>query len=280
MADPKTLVMWEAQFGDFANGAQVMIDQFIAAGEAKWLRANGLVMLLPHGYEGQVPEHSSARLERYLQLCAADNMQVANCTTPANYFHILRRQMLRPFRKPLVIMTPKSLLRHKRAVSSLADMGDGSTFHRCLDDLTPADPAKVKRLILCSGKVYYDLADERDAQGREDVSLLRVEQIYPFPGDAIADYAARFPNLETVVWCQEEPRNAGSWFFVEPLIEEALGRRAVYAGRAAAASTATGLARRHAAEQAKLIHEALGEDKKAVRAAIRSSLKSSATKAA
>jgi 2-oxoglutarate dehydrogenase E1 component len=280
MADPKTLVMWEAQFGDFANGAQVMIDQFIAAGEAKWLRANGLVMLLPHGYEGQGPEHSSARLERYLQLCAEDNMQVANCTTPANYFHILRRQMLRPFRKPLIIMTPKSLLRHKRAVSSLAELGEGSTFHRCLDDLTPADPAKVKRLILCSGKVYYDLADERDAQGREDVYILRVEQIYPFPGDAIADYAARFPNLETVVWCQEEPRNAGSWFFVEPLIEEALGRRAVYAGRAAAASTATGLARRHAAEQAKLIHEALGEDKKAVRAAIRSSLKSSATKAA
>jgi 2-oxoglutarate dehydrogenase E1 component len=280
MADPKTLVMWEAQFGDFANGAQVMIDQFIAAGEAKWLRANGLVMLLPHGYEGQGPEHSSARLERFLQLCAEDNLQVANCTTPANYFHILRRQMLREFRKPLVIMTPKSLLRHKRAVSSLADMDAGSTFHRCLDDLaTPADAA-VKRLILCSGKVYYDLADERDAQGRDDVYILRVEQLYPFPGDVIAAYAGRFPKLETVVWCQEEPKNAGAWFFVDPLIEEALGRRASYAGRAAAAATATGLARRHAAEQAKLIHEALGEDRKAVRAAIRSSLKSSATKAA
>jgi 2-oxoglutarate dehydrogenase E1 component len=280
MADPKALVMWEAQFGDFANGAQVIIDQFIAAGEAKWLRANGLVMLLPHGYEGQGPEHSSARLERYLQLCAEDNIQVANCTTPSNYFHILRRQMLRPFRKPLVIMTPKSLLRHKRAVSSLADMGAGSSFHRCLDDLTPADPAKVKRLILCSGKVYYDLADERDAQKRDDVYILRVEQLYPFPGDVIAEYVQKFPALESVVWCQEEPKNAGSWSFVDPLIEDAIGQRAVYAGRAAAASTATGLARRHAAEQAKLIHEALGEDKKAVRAAIRSSLKSTATKAA
>jgi 2-oxoglutarate dehydrogenase E1 component len=280
LADPKTLVMWEAQFGDFANGAQVMIDQFIAAGEAKWLRANGLVMLLPHGYEGQGPEHSSARLERYLQLCAEDNIQVANCTTPSNYFHILRRQMLREFRKPLIIMTPKSLLRHKRAVSTLADMDAGSQFHRCLDDLATPPADKVKRLILCSGKVYYDLADERDAQGRDDVYILRVEQLYPFPGDAIADYASRFPNLETVVWCQEEPKNAGAWFFVDPLIEEALGRRAVYAGRAAAAATATGLARRHAAEQAKLIHEALGEDRKAVRAAIRSSLKSSATKAA
>lgn len=280
LADPRTLVMWEAQFGDFANGAQVMIDQFIAAGEVKWLRANGLVMLLPHGYEGQGPEHSSARLERFLQLCAEDNIQVANCTTPSNYFHILRRQMLREFRKPLVIMTPKSLLRHKRAVSTLADMDAGSSFHRCLDDLATPPADKVKRLILCSGKVYYDLADERDAQGRDDIYILRVEQLYPFPGDVVSDYAKRFPNLETVVWCQEEPRNAGAWFFVDPLIEEALGRRAVYAGRAAAAATATGLARRHAAEQAKLIHEALGEDKKAVRAAIRSSLKSSATKAA
>jgi 2-oxoglutarate dehydrogenase E1 component len=280
LADPRTLVMWEAQFGDFANGAQVMIDQFIAAGEAKWLRANGLVMLLPHGYEGQGPEHSSARLERYLQLCAEDNIQVANCTTPSNYFHILRRQMLREFRKPLVIMTPKSLLRHKRAVSTLADMDAGSSFHRCLDDLANPPADKVKRLVLCSGKVYYDLADERDTQKRDDIYILRVEQLYPFPGDVVADYAARFPNLETVVWCQEEPKNAGAWSFVEPFIEEALGRRATYAGRAAAASTATGLARRHAAEQAKLIHEALGEDRKAVRAAIRSSLKSSATKAA
>ena len=278
LADPLTLVMWEAQFGDFANGAQVIIDQFIASGEAKWLRANGLVMLLPHGYEGQGPEHSSARLERFLQLCAEDNIQVANCTTPANYFHILRRQMLRPFRKPLVIMTPKSLLRHKRAVSSLADMGEGSSFHRVLDDTRKGDPAAIKRLILCSGKVYYDLEEARDEQERDDVYILRVEQLYPFPGEVIAEYVAGFPNLETIVWCQEEPKNAGSWTFVDPLIEEATGRRAVYAGRAAAAATATGLARRHAAEQAKLIAEALGHDKSEVRAAIRSSLKSSANK--
>ena len=189
--------------------------------------------------------------------------------------------MLRPFRKPLIMMTPKSLLRHKRAVSTLADMGAGSTFHRCLDDLAPvADPAAVKRLILCSGKVYYDLADARDAQGREDVYILRVEQLYPFPGDVVAEYAKRFPKLETIVWCQEEPKNAGGWTFVEPLIEEALGVRPVYAGRAAAASTATGLARRHAAEQAKLVAEALGAEKSEVRAAIRSSLKSNGRKRA
>ncbi len=280
LTDPRMLVMWEAQFGDFANGAQTIIDQFIAAGEAKWLRANGLVMLLPHGYEGQGPEHSSARLERYLQLCAEDNLQVANCTSPANYFHILRRQMLRPFRKPLILMTPKSLLRHKLAVSSLADMGEGSRFHRCLDDLGAVDPANVKRLILCSGKVYYDLAEARDQQGRDDVYILRVEQLYPFPADAIVEYAKTFPQLETVVWAQEEPKNAGAWTFVEPLIEEALGQRPLYAGRAAAASTATGLARRHAAEQAKLIAEALGAARSEVRAAIRSSFKSSSRKAA
>jgi 2-oxoglutarate dehydrogenase E1 component len=280
MADPRVLVLWEAQFGDFANGAQVMIDQFIASGEAKWLRANGLVMLLPHGYEGQGPEHSSARLERFLQLCAEDNIQVANCTTPANYFHILRRQMLRPFRKPLVIMTPKSLLRHKRAVSTLADLAEGSSFHRCLDDAAALAPEAVRRLVLCSGKLFYDLADARDEAGRADVYLLRVEQLYPFPSDVVADYAARFPNLETVVWAQEEPRNAGAWSFVEPLIADALGGRPVYAGRAPAASTATGLARRHAAEQAKLIAEALGQEKAEVRAAIRSSLKTSARKAA
>ncbi len=275
MASPRTLVLWEAQFGDFANGAQVMIDQFIAAGEAKWLRANGLVMLLPHGYEGQGPEHSSARLERFLQLCAEDNIQVANCTTPANYFHILRRQMLRPFRKPLVIMTPKSLLRHKQAVSSLADLGEGSRFHRVLPDPAAPDPARVKRLILCSGKVFYDLAEARDEHGHDDVHILRVEQLYPFPADAIAELVGQMPALETIVWAQEEPKNAGAWFFVDPLIEEATGHRPIYAGRAAAASTATGLARRHAAEQAKLVAEALGGDKSEVRAAIRSSLKSS-----
>ncbi|MDO9488149.1 MAG: 2-oxoglutarate dehydrogenase E1 component, partial [Sphingomonadaceae bacterium] len=254
----------EAQFGDFVNGAQIMIDQFIASGEAKWLRANGLVMLLPHGYEGQGPEHSSARLERFLQLCAEDNMQVANCTTPANYYHILRRQMVRPFRKPLIIMTPKSLLRHKAAVSDIADFTGESHFRRILSDPNaPADEA-VERLVLCSGKVFYDLADARDAANDGKTTIVRIEQLYPFPSDALAVRMKRMPRLKTVVWAQEEPKNAGSWFFVEPLIEAALtevggaAKRPVYAGRAAAAATATGLAKRHAAEQAQLIQEALG----------------------
>jgi 2-oxoglutarate dehydrogenase E1 component len=274
LADPKTLVLWEGQFGDFVNGAQVMIDQFIASGEAKWLRATGLVMLLPHGFEGQGPEHSSARLERFLQLCAEDNMQVANCTTPANYFHLLRRQMLRDFRKPLIVMTPKSLLRAKRAVSSLADMAAGSSFHRCLDDLNPVPDAAVRRLILCSGKVYYDLLDAREKSGHGDTYILRVEQLYPFPGDVIADYVARFTGLEDIVWAQEEPMNAGAWSFVASRIEAALGRRPVYAGRAPAAATATGLAKRHAAEQAKLVAEALGGSRSEVTAAIRGGFKS------
>jgi 2-oxoglutarate dehydrogenase E1 component len=272
-ADPKTLVLWEAQFGDFVNGAQTIIDQFIVAGEIKWLRANGLVMLLPHGYEGQGPEHSSARVERFLSLCAEDNIQVANCTTPANYFHLLRRQMLRDFRKPLVVFTPKSLLRHKRAVSRLAEMGAATSFHRCLDDLAPCDPAKIRRLVLCTGKVYYDLLDAREKESRDDVYLLRVEQLYPFPGDVIAEYAARFPHLEQVVWAQEEPQNGGAWSFIAPLIEEALHRRPVYAGRAPAAATATGLLKRHNAEQAKLVAEALGATSVQVKAAIRGGLK-------
>jgi 2-oxoglutarate dehydrogenase E1 component len=262
LADPKTLVLWEAQFGDFANGAQIIIDQYIASGEIKWLRANGLVMLLPHGYEGQGPEHSSARLERYLQLCAEDNIQVANCTTPANYFHILRRQMVRPFRKPLVMMTPKSLLRHKRAVSKLSEFAADSSFHRVLEDDLPKEG--VRRAVLCTGKVYYDLLEAREAAGRTDVAIIRVEQLYPFPGDAVLRTLMRYKQLDTVVWAQEEPKNAGAWFFVEPMLEDVLARhgaapkRAAYAGRAAAAATATGLAKRHAAEQAKLIEEALG----------------------
>jgi 2-oxoglutarate dehydrogenase E1 component len=274
LADPRTLVLWEGQFGDFVNGAQTIIDQFIASGEVKWLRANGLVMLLPHGYEGQGPEHSSARMERFLQLCAEDNMQIANATTPSNYFHLLRRQMLRDFRKPLIIFTPKSLLRHKRAVSTLADMDAGTSFHRCLDDLAPCDPAKVRRLVLCTGKVYYDLLEAREKAGRDDVYLLRVEQLYPFPGDIVAEYAARFPGLEDIVWAQEEPMNAGAWTFVAPLIEAALGKRPIYAGRAPAAATATGLMRRHNAEQAKLVAEALGSTRAEVTAAIRGELKS------
>ncbi|MFC7499240.1 2-oxoglutarate dehydrogenase E1 component [Enterovirga sp. GCM10030262] len=264
IADPKTLVLWEAQFGDFVNGAQVMIDQFIASGEAKWLRASGLVMLLPHGYEGQGPEHSSARPERFLQLCAQDNMQVANCTTPANYFHLLRRQMLRDFRKPLVIMTPKSLLRHKSAVSTLADFSGDSHFKRILSD--PAAPADgdVKRLVLCSGKVAYDLMEARDQAGDRSTAIVRVEQLYPFPSEPLTARLRKMTNVEQVVWAQEEPRNNGYWTFVEPFIEQCLSdagakpARPAYAGRASSASPATGLARRHAAEQAALIADALG----------------------
>ena len=263
-ADPKTLVLWEAQFGDFANGAQIVMDQYIAASEAKWLRANGLVMLLPHGYEGQGPEHSSARLERYLQLCAEDNIQVCNITTPANYFHVLRRQMHRPFRKPLIIMTPKSLLRHPLAKSSATDfIGDGH-FMRILSDTNGSADDKTRRVVLCSGKVAYDLIEARDAAELDDVQIIRLEQLYPFPGEPLAARLARMPNLEDVVWCQEEPRNNGSWFFVDPLIEESLKAakskvgRPRYAGRHAAASPATGLAKRHAAEQAALVADALG----------------------
>ncbi len=264
LADPKTLVLWEAQFGDFVNGAQIMIDQFITSGESKWLRANGLVMLLPHGYEGQGPEHSSARPERFLQSCADDNIQVANCTSPANYFHLLRRQMHRNFRKPLIVMTPKSLLRHKLAVSSAEDFQGDSHFRRLLSDTNGAADADTKRLVLCTGKVAYDLIEARDAAGGNDTQIVRVEQLYPFPGDAIAERVARMPNLEEIVWAQEEPKNNGYWFFVEPLIEEALAtvnspvKRARYAGRNASASPATGLMKRHQAEQGALVADALG----------------------
>ncbi len=264
LAEPNTLVMWEGQFGDFANGAQVVFDQFISSGEAKWMRMSGLTVLLPHGYEGQGPEHSSARLERYLQLCAEDNMQVANCTTPANYFHILRRQMHRKFRKPLILMTPKSLLRHKLAVSKLVEMGPGSSFHRVLwDDAQPADDAKIKRVILCSGKVYYDLFEERNKREMKDTVILRLEQLYPFPHKALMAELNRYKNAKTVVWCQEEPRNMGAWSFVEPFIEQVLGEsalkpaRPVYAGRVEAASPATGLMSKHNQQQAKLVDDAL-----------------------
>ncbi len=264
MADPKSLVLWEAQFGDFANGAQIMIDQFIASGESKWLRANGLVMLLPHGYEGQGPEHSSARLERFLQLCAGDNIQVCNISTPSNYFHVLRRQMLRPFRKPLVIMTPKSLLRHKTAVSQRSDFIGDAHFRRIMSDRTPPADGDIKRVVLCSGKVGYDLMEARDAAELKDTTVIRIEQLYPFPGDPLAERLKRMPKLEDVVWAQEEPRNNGAWFFVEELIEESLnvaghkGMRPRYAGRAASASPATGLMSRHKTEQGALIADALG----------------------
>jgi 2-oxoglutarate dehydrogenase E1 component len=269
IADPRTLVLWEAQFGDFANGAQVIIDQFIASGEAKWLRASGLVLLLPHGYEGQGPEHSSARLERYLQLCAEDNMQVANCTTPANYFHILRRQMHRDFRKPLVIVTPKSLLRHKMAVSGLGDFTGDSHFRRILSDPSAPADGDVKRLVLCSGKVAYDLIEARDKAGDRNTAVVRLEQLYPFPSEPLVDRLKRMTNLQDVVWAQEEPKNNGAWFFAQPRIEKCLVeaqcavQRPVYAGRKASASPATGLAKRHAAEQAALIAEALGHSREA-----------------
>ncbi|AOL95181.1 2-oxoglutarate dehydrogenase E1 component [Porphyrobacter sp. LM 6] len=265
MADPKSLVLWEAQFGDFANGAQIMIDQYIAAGEAKWLRANGLVMLLPHGYEGQGPEHSSARLERFLQLCADDNMCVCNITSPANYFHVLRRQMLRSFRKPLIIMSPKSLLRHPMAKSSREEFLGDRQFRRILSDPKTIADDKVRRLVLCSGKVAYDLIEARDAAGQEDVSIVRIEQLFPFPGDPLALRLSRMTNLKEVVWCQEEPRNNGAWFFVNERIEESLtkaghtGMRPTYAGRNASASPATGLASRHKAQQEALIAAALGQ---------------------
>ncbi|HEV2595609.1 MAG TPA: 2-oxoglutarate dehydrogenase E1 component [Sphingomicrobium sp.] len=266
LADPKTLVLWEAQFGDFANGAQSIIDQFIAAGEAKWLRASGLVMLLPHGFEGQGPEHSSARLERYLQLCAEDNIQVANCTTPANYFHILRRQMRRDFRKPLVMMTPKSLLRHKLAVSNVADFTGESHFRRILSDLNPPADGQTRRLVLCSGKLSYDLMEARDAAGDLGVEIVRIEQLYPFPSEPLVKRLKAMPRLTDLVWAQEESKNNGAWLFVEDLLEKCLaeaghaGMRAQYAGRDASASPATGLAKRHAAEQSALIAAALGHD--------------------
>ncbi len=272
LSEPNALTMWEAQFGDFANGAQVVFDQFISSGERKWLRMSGLVCLLPHGYEGQGPEHSSARLERFLQMCAEDNMQVANCTTPANYFHILRRQLKREIRKPLILMTPKSLLRHKRAVSRLDELGADATFHRLLwDDAQTSKDEKIKlvaddkirRVILCSGKVYFDLLEEREKRGLDDIYLLRVEQLYPFPTKALVTELSRFKQAE-IVWCQEEPRNMGAWFFVDTFIEWVLNqigakhRRPRYAGRPAMAATATGLMSKHQAQLKTLLEEALG----------------------
>jgi len=271
LSEPNALVMWEAQFGDFANGAQIMFDQFISSGESKWLRMSGLVCLLPHGFEGQGPEHSSARLERFLQMCAQENWIVANCSTPANYFHVLRRQIHRQFRKPLILMTPKSLLRHPMCVSDAEDFTTGSSFHRVLwDDAQKGHSEtklvadrKIRRVVLCSGKVYYDLLAARDTQGIDDVYLLRLEQFYPFPAQSMVHEIARFKGAE-IVWCQEEPKNQGAWFFVEPNIEWVLGHvgarqtRPHYVGRAASASPATGLASRHKAEQDALVNEALG----------------------
>jgi 2-oxoglutarate dehydrogenase E1 component len=271
LTEPTALTMWEAQFGDFANGAQVVFDQFISSGERKWLRMSGLVCLLPHGYEGQGPEHSSARLERFLQMSAEDNMQVVNVTTPANYFHVLRRQLKREIRKPLIMMTPKSLLRHKRAVSRLDELGPGSTFHRILYDDAQQLPdekiklvpdAKIRRVVLCSGKVYYDLYEEREKRGVDDIYLLRVEQLYPVPLKALVAELSRFKGAE-FVWCQEEPRNMGAWHFIEPYFEwvlnqiDASNKRPRYVGRAASAATATGLMSKHLAQLKAFLDEAL-----------------------
>ena len=270
LSEPNALVVWEAQFGDFANGAQIMFDQFICSGERKWLRMSGLVMLLPHGFEGQGPEHSSARLERFLQNSAEENWIIANCTTPANYFHILRRQLHRTYRKPLVLMTPKSLLRNKFAVSSKKEFVEGSSFHRVLwDDAQKGisktklkEDIKIKRIIACSGKVYYDLLQERDAHNLTDTYLLRVEQLYPVPALALTKELGRFKNAD-LIWCQEEPKNQGAWSFIEPNLEQILGRlkvkakRANFVGRPPSASPATGLASQHKEQQEKLVFEAL-----------------------
>jgi 2-oxoglutarate dehydrogenase E1 component len=264
LADPQTLVLWEAQFGDFANGAQVIIDQFLASGETKWLRMSGLTLLLPHGYEGQGPEHSSARPERYLQLCAERNMSVCNLTTPANYFHALRRQLKRNFRKPLIVFTPKSLLRHKLAVSPLSDMSNGSGFLTVIPEIDAiAPPEQVRRVVVCTGKVYYDLLAARREQGITDVAIVRLEQLYPWPIRSLPAALAPYRNAD-VIWCQEEPDNMGAWNFVDRRLEAMLGdldhkaKRPVYAGRESAASPATGLARAHNEQQAALVKTALG----------------------
>ncbi|MBF8777617.1 2-oxoglutarate dehydrogenase E1 component [Pseudomonas fulva] len=257
---PNALVIWEAQFGDFANGAQVVIDQFITSGEHKWGRLCGLTMLLPHGYEGQGPEHSSARLERYLQLCAEQNIQVCVPTTPAQIYHLLRRQVIRPLRKPLIVLTPKSLLRHKLAVSTLEDLAEGS-FQTVIPEIDTLDPAKVERLVLCGGKVYYDLLEKRRAEGREDIAIVRIEQLYPFPEDDLVEILAPYTNLKHAVWCQEEPMNQGAWYSSQHHMRRILGRHnkalnLEYAGREASAAPACGYASKHAEQQERLLQDA------------------------
>jgi len=266
LAEPHALILWEAQFGDFANGAQVILDQFLSSGESKWLRMSGLVLLPPHGYEGQGPEHSSARLERFLQLCGEDNLQVCNLTTAANYFHALRRQVHRNFRKPLVIMTPKSLLRAPEVASGFADMAPGSSFHRVFEEVDKIAPDdEVRRVVLCSGKVYYDLLKARRERRQDRVAILRVEQLYPFPFNALGKAVQRYRNAE-FVWCQEEPENMGAWSFVDRRIEQVLiglgikASRPRYVGRGPSAATATGLFSRHMAEQKRLVEEAIRLD--------------------
>ncbi|QBF26012.1 2-oxoglutarate dehydrogenase E1 component [Pseudomonas tructae] len=257
---PNALVIWEAQFGDFANGAQVVVDQFITSGEHKWGRLCGLTMLLPHGYEGQGPEHSSARLERYLQLCAEHNVQVCVPTTPAQIYHLLRRQVIRPLRKPLIVLTPKSLLRHKLAISTLEDLAEGS-FQTVIPEIDTLDPKNVTRLVLCSGKVYYDLLEKRRAEGREDIAIVRIEQLYPFPEDDLVEILAPYTQLKDVVWCQEEPMNQGAWYSSQHHMRRILTRHnkdlvLEYAGRDASAAPACGYASMHAEQQEKLLQDA------------------------
>jgi 2-oxoglutarate dehydrogenase E1 component len=271
VADPLTLVMWEAQFGDFMNGAQIMIDQFLVCAESKWGQPSGLTLLLPHGYEGQGPEHSSARIERFLTLCAENNMQVANCTTPAQYFHLLRRQMLggvdrRGVRKPLIVFTPKSLLRHPKAVSTIHDLTSGG-FQEVLDDSGDVDLQRVSRVVLCSGKIYYDLLAAREERKVEEIALVRIEQLYPFAESMVNDILQRYPLTAEVMWAQEEPRNMGPWRFlreqIQPLLDGS-GRELRYVGRSESASPATGSMKRHQQEQAEILDEALtiGEARK------------------
>ena len=270
LVEPETLTIWEAQFGDFANGAQVVIDQFIASGERKWSRASGLVLLLPHGYEGQGPEHSSARLERFLQLSGQENLQVVNCTTPANYFHVLRRQIHRDFRKPLIIMTPKSLLRNKLCVSKLEDFDKSNSFHRVLSDHSYLDDTNfiklkpdsdIKKVIICSGKVYFDLIKARENLKRDDVVFVRIEQLYPFPVKPLVKEIKKYYKKAHFYWCQEEPKNMGAWNSVRDYIQWTLdyiganNNKISYIGRNAAASPATGYARRHSAQQEEIINE-------------------------
>ena len=256
--EPKTLVIWEAQFGDFVNGAQVVIDQFISAAEQKWSRLSGLALFLPHGYEGMGPEHTSARLERFLQLCAERNMQVCIPTTPAQCFHMIRRQMLRPYRKPLIVMTPKSLLRHKLAVSTWDDLTQG-TFQTVIGEVDELPIKKIKRVILCSGRVYYDLLQKRRDEGLKDVAIIRIEQLYPFPEEQLKKMLEPYQHVKDIVWCQEEPHNQGAWYSSQHHLCKALmrGQTLQYVGRAASAAPAAGYLARHTAEQQQLVAEAL-----------------------
>jgi len=260
-ADPRRLVVWEAQFGDFVNGAQMIVDQFIAAGEVKWGRICGLTLLLPHGYEGQGPEHSSARPERFLQLCAEHNMQVCVPTTPAQIFHLLRRQMVRNFRKPLIVMSPKSLLRHKAAVSTLEELATGK-FQTVIPETEQLDAAKVRRVIVCSGKVYYDLADYRRENKIADMAVLRLEQQYPFPHADFKAEIVKYPKATEVIWCQEEPQNQGAWYRLRAYLRADIDDRQVlaYAGRPISASPAVGYMSKHVAQQQQLVRDAFAPE--------------------